>query len=147
MHHRINHRLEDRPFAELRQVHAPRILVRRDAPVANQEAQRVADLPVERTVDVECINLPAGVGPVSAIAHRLDPGVRQPLARILRCKEHAAYRCPQRSLRVVLHELQLRQGDLGRLVDARPRVPPPQFRLKAIDAGAANYLRVGGCSV
>ena len=147
MHDGVDHRFEDRTFAELRYIRARGILVGRDTSVRDHEAQRCADLPVERATDVARVNLPVGVRPVPAITHRVDPGVRQPLARILRRQQDAAHGCPQRSLRVGLHELQLRQGDLGRHVRARAYILPPQFPLQAVDTGAVNYLRVSRCGV
>ena len=84
-----------------------------------------------------------GVHPAAAVAHRLYPSVRQPLARVLGRQQHPAYRRPQRALPVVLEELQLRQRDLGRLVGPRARILPPQLRPQAVDAAVPHHLRVG----
>ena len=142
MHHRVDHRLEDRAFAELRHVDARRILVRRHPPIAGHEAHRLANLLVERTGDVPGVELPAGVHAVAAVAHGLDPRVRQPLPRVVRGQQHAADGRAQRAMPVVLQELQLRQGDLGRLIRARAHVLPPQRRAQAADPGVPHDLGV-----
>ena len=142
MHDRVDHRLEDRAFAELGHVDTRRILVRRDPPIADHETHRLANLLVERAGNVPGVELPAGVHAVAAVAHGLDPGVRQPFPRVVRRQQHAADRRPQRTVPVTLQEFQLRQGDLSRFVRARADVLAPQHRAQAADPGVPHDLGV-----
>ena len=102
MHHRVDHRLENRSLAELRHVSAGRVLVRGHAPVADHEAQGVTYLPVEWARNVLRVDLLAGVHPPAPLADGLDPGVRQPFPRILRREQHAPNGRPERAVPIFL---------------------------------------------
>ena len=47
-------------------------------------------------------------------------------------------------MKIVFEKFQFRQADLGRFVDTRTRIPPPQFRAQAVDSGVVDDLCVSG---
>ena len=147
MHHRVHHRLEHGAFAVLRHVAPPRRLARRDPPVAHHEAHGAANLRVEWAADVLRVKLPVAVHLLAFVAHRLDVGVREPVAGFLATEQDAAHRGARRSPRVRFDEPQLGEGDFRRLAGTGTRVASPQFGVQRVETGAGNRLRVRGRGV
>lgn len=125
VHDRVDHGLEHRAFMVLRNVAAGRPLPSGDAPVADHELHRISYLAVERSTDVQRVELAIAVLAGTVVADGVDEGVREPLPRVGGGKQHAADRGPKGTVSIVLDELQLGQGDLGRIVRARARVALP----------------------
>ena len=147
MNHRVDYGFEDRSLAELGNVAAGRLLSGRDAPVADHEPHRISYLLVERAADVQRVELAIAVHLCAVVADGLDVGVREPFARVIGGEQDSADRGAQRSVSVVLDELQLRQDDLGGIVGARARVASPQIRTEGVHAGVGDDLRIGGGGV